>query len=70
MYGNAVTSRMTSTTVYLTEDQQARLDAVRAATRRPKAVIIREGIELALTQHGAPTQAGVRGGEEDSDELG
>ncbi len=54
MYGTYVSSRMTSTTVYLTEEQQARLDAVRAATRRPKASIIREGINLALDRHGAP----------------
>ena len=64
MYGSVVSSRMTSTTVYLTEEQQARLDAVRAVKRVPKAVLIREGIELALARHGAPAETGVLGGPE------
>jgi hypothetical protein len=62
LYGNGVTSRMTSTTVYLTEDQQARLGATSSRLRVPKAVLIREGIDLALTARGGPLQAGVRGG--------
>jgi len=44
---------MTSTTVYLTEEQQERLSDVSARLRVPKAVLIREGIELALAERGA-----------------
>ena len=62
MYGNGVTSRMTSTTVYLTEDQQERLGAVAGRLRVPKAVLIREGIDLALAARSGPLSAGVRGG--------
>lgn len=68
MYGNGVTSRMTSTTVYLTEDQQSRLGAVAGRLRVPKAVLIREGIDLAITARGGPLSAGVRGGTEESPE--
>jgi predicted transcriptional regulator len=53
---------MTSTTVYLTEDQQSRLGAVADRLRVPKAVLIREGIDLAITARGGPLLAGVRGG--------
>lgn len=68
MYGNVVSSRMTSTTVYLTEEQQARLDAVRERTRMPKAVLIREGIDLALARHSVPL--GAEGLREVPDEHG
>jgi len=56
---------MTSTTVYLTEEQQERLSDVSARLRVPKAVLIREGIDLAIAQHGAPSDCaeGLREGE-------
>lgn len=54
---------MTSTTVYLTEEQQQHLGEVSERRRVPKAVLIREGIDLVLAEHGAPLAGGVREGE-------
>lgn len=45
---------MTSTSVYLTEEQQKRLLSVGRRLRVPMAVLIREGIDMVLTARGAP----------------
>lgn len=58
-----MSSRMTSTTVYLTQEQQKRLDEVGSRIRVPKAVLIRQGIDLALAQHSAPLTGGVQEGD-------
>jgi hypothetical protein len=50
----SVKPRMTSTTVYLTDEQLIRLDVVGRRLKVPKAALVREGIDLALARHGAP----------------
>ncbi len=42
-----------STTVYITEAQDAALKALNARTKVPVAEYIRQGIDLALERHGA-----------------
>jgi hypothetical protein len=51
-------SAMKKTTVYLTDEQAARLTAVAVATDIPVARLIRRGVDLILAQYGTATTTG------------
>ena len=51
LWGEAMSTKKYSTTVYLTEDQLDALDDLSRELRIPKAVMIRDGVAVAIKQY-------------------